>query len=319
MLMTDEQLQNQVEFLYLELDNFENEYFEFNKLLLKFKNNICNSQINVSNENYDDYIDLENIKDYHKKEIFDETIDKLKNIFLNIYKRLGSITTKIFKILRNGSERVLFNSTKVLDLWYQRLNDNLNKIDENVFLYDEVISCNYDEYKKRLKCVNVLINIINNVSSIINKDNFQADVVLAIKQIRLIGFNITSYNFLKNSDEEYKNKIVKDTVKNHGFTLNKLNELLEHTKYMTKYSSKDYINKINKQFSDIYNDLVKQENIIESSTDKNKVKLLNELNTKISNLYWVSLFISTVFQISNDTINQIYQIYKVADNSISED
>lgn len=253
------------------------------------------------------------------------TFKDIKLLTSRIFDKLGRITTRIFKLLRNGSEKMLHDKEKLLTIWDTRISDKKIDIEK---LHNSKLKCvPKNIFMDRLECVKQLIVTLEQTERIVNapvvigsNQSIPKEVIDCNSKLREIGFDIGNFNFVESTNKKYNtDNDTTGTITELGYDVVYIKKMIPIIAQLASELSKTKMEKLNVMFSNVQKKIMAEETAIKSNTDdRDNKKKLEILNIRIMKLWWLSHFISAMISIGTDLTNHMLKLAVLLDDCVSE-
>ncbi len=245
-----------------------------------------------------------------------------------IAEKLQSITTRLFIMIRNTTEKVVMRYSSIMVRWDKRIHANLNRIDSNQFGARSVNVVPHELLMKRIDALTKLHHLLENIESICESpiashegDWRTVEIRMAYAVMQKIGFDADRFSLVGKVTAEYDSSRTKAPLSVHGYDLSSLREAIDKLRGLAKYAQADNVTKLSKRFVEYSDRLRNYEKSIEeegpSREDYEQQTYI--LNIKLARLWWISHFIKASYVVANDICIDVLKICKVAELCITND
>lgn len=232
----------------------------------------------------------------------------------NFLKQLNIVITALFVKISTKIKTITKQYDTLFNKYYKELSDNKNNIDTEDFYNTKIAIAPYIVTYKRIKTIQQLFAILDNMDSILNASgSFETpEMKRAFDLLIDIGFDAQNQSLINKSTGSYKNDTITQSVYQHMYTVDKLLSLIDSVKSMEKYTKYSWTVNLRRKFDNVSNKLTNEKRVL----DKDNTTKANELQTKIKRLWWCSHFIKAAYTITNDVCKDLVKLSHEASMNI---
>lgn len=273
-------------------------------------------------------------------EKFDDLLMKLQNYTIGTEKItfgewihdiavvLSRITNRIYKLGRIVVEDVFKKYELASRLWEDRINENIEKINDEHFREKIVKTIPLETLKQRIVVIGNIAQLLENAESIVNSPIHDIDdpnsyntpeFINGYKQLKEIGFNLTNKTFVESKSQGYSAKTEKRRLEDHGYSKSDLPELAKMAKTVANTTSKKWLENTVQRFKNLEGKLLayEKQTMINQAMDRSiKEEELKKVQIRLSRLWWLSNFIHLLQKLASDQMTHILHIFRAADDSV---
>jgi len=244
---------------------------------------------------------------------------------VKVSKKMGALILQLVHSIRNAAEKTFLRYSKINQLWKKRIEQNQQYINSEKFGLRKISIVDYDDLIARLETVTALHHLLDNFEQICNSpvssdgnwktSQFQKAYDLLLK----IGFDTPKFNLVKKTSAAYDAKTYSATIDTHGYTSDKLDEIVRKLDIVAKYSESKTLSQLEKRFIQYGESLSKFENSLREQDGDDITEQREVLEIRISRFWWCTHFIKVSHQVAHDVMIDVLKLCKVAESKIEKD
>jgi hypothetical protein len=233
---------------------------------------------------------------------------------INFIKQFSIVINALFVKLSVKIKMITKKYDSLFSKYYKELTNNKDNIDIEDFYNTKLSITPYITLYKRIKAIQQLFPILDNMDSIINASGNAIEtpeMKKAFDYLTDIGFDAQNQSLISKVSNNYKNDTITQTVNQHMYTVDKIISLLNNLKSVEKYTKYSWAVNLKRKFDMVSTKLTNERRIIDNDNTRK-----NELQIKIKRVWWCSHFIKAAYTITNDVCKDLTKLSHAASQCI---
>jgi DNA-binding Lrp family transcriptional regulator len=238
-------------------------------------------------------------------------------------RKISALVMRMLRILRNGAEKTFSRSQSIQQRWEKRLKNNLNRIDQEKFYEKKLKIVSYEKLLLRIDAVKQLHVLLSNISQICDSPVTSSDwrtpeFKRAYSVLYKIGFDLSKFSLTKSVSTLYDQDRSTVSVSHHGYSLDKLVQVVEKIKTLAQYADSRTTTKIEKSFVAYGESLSRYDAQLQEQGESSSVNR-EILEIRLARFWWATHFIKVAHQIAYDIMVDVLKLCKAAEAQIVND
>lgn len=234
---------------------------------------------------------------------------------LNFLKQLKIVINALFVKLSVKIKMITKQYDSLFEKYYKELEENKSNINIDDFYNTKLNIVPYITQYKRIKAIQQLFIILDNMDSIIYNSSNEVEtpeMKKAFDYLVDIGFDAQNQSLINKVSGNYKNDVISQTVNQHMYTVEKIISLLNSLKNVEKYTKYSWAVNLKRKFNNVSEKLTNEKRVLDN-TNPNKHK---EIQLKLKRVWWCSHFIKAAYTITNDVCSDLVKLAHTASMNI---